>query len=140
MRGSTCIMNEDECNDETINKFTDDNVETDEVLSHQLQGDNSGSDFVSLSASILWEDLPTGNSLKQQASAQSWDNVRNKLLNAVVENNAMPHNQVCTLCSIEKATSRCTRCGPCVYYCERCLNSFHNVNFVFHMPEEWKVI
>ena len=28
MRGSTCIMNED---DETINKFTDDNVETDEV-------------------------------------------------------------------------------------------------------------
>ena len=43
------------------------------LLSHQLQGDNSASDFVSLSASVLWEDLPTGISLKQQASAQSWN-------------------------------------------------------------------
>ena len=96
-------------------------------------------DFAPIPANIPWEELTTINTIKQQANVQAWQNVRTKLLNAVVERNVMPHNQVCSLCDSKSAKYRCNRCGPCVYYCETCLYTFHNKNFIFHVPEEWKV-
>ena len=47
---------------------------------------------------------PSLHKLQREANASAWENVRAKLLHAIVESEAMPLNQVCTKCSEVAAT------------------------------------
>ena len=61
------------------------------------------------------------------------------MLDAVVEMNAMPEQQVCTFCCENSADFRCVQCGPCCYYCKHCLSKLHLSTNLFRVPGEWKV-
>ena len=59
---------------------------------------------------------PSLHKLQREANASAWENVRAKLLHAIVESEAMPLNQVCTKCSEVAATLRCRKCGPSAFF------------------------
>ena len=78
--------------------------------------------------------------ISQKVSVSAWKKVRHSLLKAVTESNAMPSNQLCTICCEPTlAMFRCIQCGPCVYFCASCLPTQHLQSNIFHVPEEWKV-
>ena len=137
------------CNDETkvskiargsttvSEKMTAESCKNDaEIVNERPRYINDGDDWPSL---INWDELPSCNSIKEEAKVKSWDNIRCSLRNAIVESAAMPFNQLCVLCAEAEALCRCVHCGPNVYYCKDCLYKFHNKMHPLHMPEEWKV-
>ena len=75
-------------------------------------------------SSINWDELPSSNSINEEAKVKAWESVRYSLRNAVVESAAMPYNQLCVLCAEAVASIRCLQCGPNVYYCHDCLHTF----------------
>ena len=88
------------------------------------------------------DDFLEGPSLYQiqsKANASAWEEIRLCLLKAVVENEAMPHNQKCIQCSKVAASLRCLKCGPCAFYCTTCFLAAHSAINLFHIAEEWKV-
>ena len=82
---------------------------------------------------------PSLHKLQREANASAWEEVRAKLLHAVVESEAMPLNQACTKCSEVPATLQCRKCGPSAFFCCACFHHVHCGINVFHVAEEWKV-
>ena len=82
--------------------------------------------------------LPSLHEVKQTANAVAWGKIRQDLLQAVTESNAMPIGQLCVICS-DIAQYRCVRCGPVVYYCPQCFGNLHSKLNMFHTAEVWDV-
>ena len=83
---------------------------------------------------------PSLHKIQKQAHAAIWDGIRNDILRAVVESEAMPQNQVCIKCNNVLATLRCRKCGPSAFSCDVCFLTDHKNTNLFHIAEEWKVI
>ncbi len=82
---------------------------------------------------------PSLYKIQQESSVAEWNEIRDKLVRAVVETNAMPLEQICVKCLESPASLRCQKCSVASFYCESCfVNEHSNANF-FHVPEEWKV-
>ena len=82
---------------------------------------------------------PSLHSIQKEANAEAWKKIRPRMLKAIVENEAMPTNQLCILCTAELAVLRCRKCGPFAFLCNPCFFNAHNQVNLFHIAEEWKV-
>ena len=78
------------------------------------------------------------HTVKEQASACAWSQIRSELSKVVVESSAMPKNQVCILCC-KMAQYRCIQCGPGSYFCCDCFDQAHKLVNIFHIGELWQV-
>ncbi len=80
----------------------------------------------------------TSYEIDSRALTASWESLRSKLVEAVVENLGRSPDQCCVVCG-ESAFLKCTKCGPFGHYCESCFEACHvKVNFM-HMAEKWEV-
>ena len=75
---------------------------------------------------------------RQQRSAEGWKNVRDAMLQAVIESEWLPDGCLCSNCSVADALFRSLACGASVFYCESCVSIVHRNRNVFHDIEEWK--
>lgn len=83
-------------------------------------------------------DEPTTYELEQKSSVAGWEGVRNGILTAVTELQAMPVSQTCLNCE-NTASLRCQRCGPFSFFCADCFQISHCRTNFFHIPEKWEV-
>ena len=81
---------------------------------------------------------PTCYEVESRACVVGWKRVRNKLLEVVTENAAMPLLSVCLCCKSE-AVIRCKQCSPSAYYCSTCYEERHSITNIFHVGEKWEV-
>ena len=88
---------------------------------------------------VASKQLPSLHVIKQKAATAAWEAIRSPLLNACVEINSFPSNQLCTYCNTNEARFRCHQCGPYTYFCFDCLKQNHTKTSVLHSPEESKV-
>lgn len=72
-------------------------------------------------------------------SVLNWDKVRDQLLNANVEEEAMPASSLCSLCKEQEPSLRCQYCGPRQFFCSKCAHDLHAERNQFHIMELWKV-
>jgi hypothetical protein len=75
---------------------------------------------------------------KQQSSAKGWENIRDSMLQAVIESELISDGCLCAECHTGTAVFRCRKCGTGIFYCETCVSSVHSKKNVFHEVEEWK--
>ncbi|KAJ7375262.1 hypothetical protein OS493_002009 [Desmophyllum pertusum] len=71
-------------------------------------------------------------------SVLNWDKVRDQLLNANVEEEAMPASSLCSLCKEQEPSLRCQYCGPRQFFCSKCAHDLHAERNQFHIMELWK--
>ena len=81
---------------------------------------------------------PTTYELEQKSSVAGWEGVRNGMLTAVTELQAMPVSQTCLNCE-NTASLRCQRCGPFSFFCADCFQISHYRTNLFHVPEKGEV-
>ena len=78
--------------------------------------------------------------VRKERLAESWLNVRDKLVSALLTRHSLPIGQMCTIPKCEReASGRCLRCGPAQYLCEEHMNIVHAGGRSLHQPEIWKV-
>jgi len=83
-------------------------------------------------------DDPSLYAVNQKVCTLAWASIRQGLLKAAVENNAMPINQICIMCP-NKAVCRCVQCFPRAFYCHGCFKEAHMKVNLFHAGEMWQV-
>lgn len=72
--------------------------------------------------------------------AESWLEVREQLVSALLERHTLPTGQLCVLPACEEeAVGRCLDCCPAQFLCEAHLSSVHAGGRSLHQPEVWKV-
>lgn len=75
---------------------------------------------------------------KKQSAAQGWENIRDSMLQAVIESELIPDGSLCNECQTGTAEFRCRKCGTGVFYCEKCVGAVHRNKNVFHEVEQWE--
>ena len=75
----------------------------------------------------------------QQNLSDQWTLLREKIINAAIESEGMPHDQVCMVCELEPACLRCRDCGPNQFFCKGCGIKLHQYRNYFHYLEHWLV-
>lgn len=80
----------------------------------------------------------TSYKVRRQRLVTNWAKIRTDLVAVYVESEPIPARAVCCDCE-QPAVLRCRDCGPSVFYCQECCNSFHKWRNIFHMTEIWKV-
>ena len=75
---------------------------------------------------------------KQQSAAQGWENIRDSMLQAVIESELIPDGSLCNECQTGTAVFRCRKCGTGIFYCETCVGTVHRNKNVFHEVEQWE--
>lgn len=80
---------------------------------------------------------PSLHEIKQKANVSAWEEVRPRMLSAVIESSSMTEDQQCILCP-NSAEYRCTQCAAWAYYCGDCFGKMHLQTHLFHTGEVWK--
>ena len=87
-----------------------------------VEGVEAGSDISCIPSDFELDkaffDGPRIRKIPMQTSATAWERIRQELLRAVVEGEALPVNQVCTKCIDVIATLHCRKCGPAAFFCD----------------------
>ena len=85
------------------------------------------------------ENLPTLHEVYQKQAAEGWKKIRMDMLHAVIESEALPVDQMCSVCMSSTASCRCLQCGPEYFFCVPCYEAAHLKTNIFHQGEVWEV-
>ena len=69
----------------------------------------------------------------------SWEEVRQSLLHARIEEEAFSSDTMCVECCNSLAVCRCMECGPRQYFCMDCASALHEKRNYFHVLQAFKV-
>lgn len=91
--------------------------------------------------SVFSPEAQTSGEYRRNINAMSnWDKIRENLLSANVEGDALPDNSLCSACKERAPSLRCRYCGPRQFFCSKCAEDLHSERNQFHIMEQWKVL
>ncbi len=76
---------------------------------------------------------------RREKAYGSWEDIRERLLQGRIEEEAFCCEQQCCECGIERVEMRCVECGVEQYFCVQCANRVHEGKNYFHVLEKLKV-
>lgn len=100
---------------------------------------NDGDQQAASNVSGGFDNLPSLHEIARKSAIESWRKVRPSLLQAAIENSAMPPSQACMMCCVNEASYRCLQCGPRIFFCHHCFGDAHSTTNLFHTGEVWEV-
>ena len=77
--------------------------------------------------------------LRRVKEYNSWEGIRESLLQTRVEEEAFSCETVCIECNTNYAVCRCVECGPRQFFCHDCAKLVHEKRNYFHLLETYKV-
>lgn len=77
--------------------------------------------------------------LRRVKEFNSWEGIRESLLQTRVEEEAFSCETACIECNTNTAVCRCMECGPRQFFCHDCVKLLHENRNYFHLLETYKV-